>query len=139
MRPVPSGDLPQMIHRILLPRLVRAVNVAALESGDAPDEELQNAFLNADPHMLLRRCVKTDGMPPSEAQKAKRALKDMYAHGGRTRRAAGDGLEALDKTERANYCKAVARSYRAMIEAGSVLVSLYEPRLVEMYKSHSAR
>lgn len=139
MRAVPPGDLPEMIHQILLPRLVRQVDVAALDSGDAPDLELQNAFLNADPHMFIRRCVKIDGIPQGDAERATRALKDMYTHGRRTRKAAESGLESLDKRERENYCKAVARSYRAMIEAGSVLVGLYEPRLVEMYRSHSMR
>jgi hypothetical protein len=139
MRPVPAGNLPEIIHQILLPRVVRQVDVAALECAEAADGELYNAYLNADPHMLLRRYVTTEGMSPADAERAARALKDMYEHGARTRAAAAKGMAALDKTVRGNYCKAVAQSYRAMIEAGFVLVSLYDPRLVEMYKSHSMR
>jgi hypothetical protein len=124
------------------------VDVAALESGDAADDELHNAYLNADPHMILVRGVNVEQLSETDRKIAVTALKEIRSYAQQSRSNAEKALDvsggssgdrALDKTRREHYCKAVARNYRAMIEAGSMLVSLYEPRLVEMYRTHSMR
>lgn len=141
MRRLPAGEeLRELVVGVLLAR-IQPVDIGALDAGTASDQVIRDAFLNVDPFLLVTRSV------PATPETID-VLKAIRRHGERVRKDSGkmifrsDGLHeqsgSLDKTQREHYCKSIALNYRAMLQAGSLLVRIVDPLLDDLYNSRSA-
>lgn len=133
MQQAPTWNLRPLVNELLSDGLM-PVNTVALTMTD-----IHNAYRNADEHIFLCFAIDPDGCGPADAGAVKEALSQMLQLARRIRHAA-KMLLLWRRVPLANpvadkYRKAIAESYPAMLEAGSVLVRIDEPRNVNAYNS----
>lgn len=106
-------------------------------------EDIRLAFINADQHLLLVSSLDPDRFAPEQRDRGVAAMKRIRSS-AKDCRHKGKALLfwralPLAKARLDGYRKAIAKSYDAMLEAGSVLVSLEDPELVKVYRTRCAR
>jgi hypothetical protein len=127
-------DLHERVAEILEANVLRPADTTAWSRTD-----IRNAFTNADEHMLLASSLDLQQFDPAERESAAGAIKRIRS-AAKAVRHKGQALlfwraTPLAKAVADSYRKAIAKNYLAMIDAGSVLVMIDEPRNVSLYKS----
>jgi hypothetical protein len=129
-----SGEISALVGEILSPDGLKPVNTRRWARVD-----IRNAYTNADELLILVSSIDPAAFEPPDREPGIAAMKRIRSCAKRCRGQAQALLfmqsSSLAKALRDSYRKAIAKDYDAMIEAGSVLVRIGEPRSVNTYNS----